>query len=182
VGLEAQPLEGGLGIQGLAGHQHPFGLLDQDPAGQRVAELADLGLAGVQAHPALHHFGDQLCERLQPAQLLRAPRPPASGVGVEGADHDPGQVHRDAGQGPDADLAHHRGQPHPARISRQVGHRHRLPSVVGGQAGAFPEVLLHLLRQLRDRIGGHDRSRVAVLVGQHQPDPIADQDRPGGVD
>jgi hypothetical protein len=136
-------LERGLVVQAFAGDQHSLGLFDQDPTGQRVTELANLGLA---------------------------------------ADHHSTKPHRDTGHRPHADLADHRCQPDPARICFQVGHRHRLPLGGGSHTGSFPEILLDLFQQLRHGVGGHQRTRLAVLAGQHQSDPVGGQHRPGCVD
>jgi len=53
---------------------------------------------------------------------------------------------------------------------------------VGRHAGAFAEVLLDLLQQLRHRIGGYQRTGLAVRISQQQPDPVGGQHDLGRVD
>jgi hypothetical protein len=47
---DAELLEGRLGVDALGGGQHPFGLLDPDPAGQRLPQLGHLQLPDGQLH------------------------------------------------------------------------------------------------------------------------------------
>jgi hypothetical protein len=52
----AELLERHLGVGALGGRQHPFGLLDPDPAGQGLAQLGHLQLQGGHLHAGVHQL------------------------------------------------------------------------------------------------------------------------------